>query len=340
VTEHGVGPALRKTAASEERPDLLAPAGPRAAAPCALCVASHRGEIPARPDPSAAWVVTSFELADELVRRGVESARVLVETDPERIDAHRSGAMPQSVGAVLVPRAPFRFPGRHLVVVPTYDERENLPVLLAQIPRWLCCDVLVVDDGSPDGTGEVADRLAIVQPWVHVMHRTKKEGLGRAYLAGFRWALERGYDRVYEMDADLSHAPQDLPRLAHAGQCADLVIGSRYVKGGDTRGWSLRRRMLSRFGNLYARTWLGSGVRDWTAGFRCMSTAALRRVDLSAVASDGYAFQIEMTRRFRSAGCAIAEVPVHFVDRSAGKSKMSARIAVEAMRKVPAFRRI
>jgi dolichol-phosphate mannosyltransferase len=332
------GPALRRERDEANSGELLARPAPQGADRSPAQVVTGRDELPRRPDARAAWVVDSFELVDELVRRGVDSARVLVETDRSRLAAYRDGLQPEAVGEVLVPPAPFVFPGRHLVVVPTYDERENLPVLLAQIPRWLSCDVLVVDDGSPDGTGELADRLAIVQPWVHVMHRTQKAGLGRAYLAGFRWALERGYDRVYEMDADLSHAPWDLPRLAHASSRADLVIGSRYVKGGDTRGWSLRRRLLSRFGNVYARTWLGFGVHDWTAGYRCMNAATLARIDLDAVSTDGYAFQIEMAWRFRRAGGVIAELPVHFVDRNLGRSKMCAGIALEAMRGVPRLR--
>jgi dolichol-phosphate mannosyltransferase len=295
--------------------------------------------VPKDPQPGTRFVARDFGIVDELVRRGVDSAAIVVGEDARaaaELVADSPGAGEKQV--VLHPRRPHRFPGRDLVVIPTYNERENLPRLLDRIPAQMVCDVLIVDDGSPDGTGRLADDIARAQPWVHVLHRQKKEGLGKAYIAGFRWALERDYDRIYEMDADFSHAPNDLPRLAHAAQTADLVIGSRYVKGGDTRGWSLRRRLLSRCGNLYARLWLGFSVNDWTAGFRCMRASALRDIDLDAVGTDGYAFQIEMAWRFRRAGKRIAEVPVHFVDRDAGRSKMSASIAIEAVRKVPGLR--
>ena len=325
---------------AEENPGaggLFARPGPRATSGGNVQVVADVRGLPAHIDAADAWVVPSFELVDALVQRGADSARVVVfDRDATDVDLTALGAAERDV--VLRPRRPHRFPGKDLVVVPTYNECENLPTLLDRIPEHLVCDVLIVDDGSPDGTGALADTISKAQPWVHVLHRTKKEGLGKAYIAGFRWALERDYERIYEMDADFSHAPNDLPRLAHAAQTADLVIGSRYVRGGDTRGWSFRRRLLSRCGNLYARMWLGFGVNDWTAGYRCMRADALRAIDLDKVGTDGYAFQIEMAWRFRRAGFTVAEIPVHFVDRNVGKSKMSANIAFEAVRKVPTLR--
>ncbi|MFO1053218.1 MAG: polyprenol monophosphomannose synthase [Planctomycetota bacterium] len=337
MTEAQGGTAPRSEPDAERGGSLFAHPGPRSTTRGPVLVIGADRDVPLVPPRGAAYAVTSFDLVDALVRRGVDSSRVVVlEADATEADAERlAGGEPD---VVLQPKRPHRFPGRDLVVVPTYNERENLPRLLDRIPGHLVCDVLVVDDGSPDGTGDLADTIAKAQPWVHVLHRSKKEGLGKAYIAGFRWALERDYERIYEMDADFSHAPNDLPRLAHAAQSADLVIGSRYVKGGDTTGWSFRRRLLSRCGNLYARMWLGFGVNDWTAGFRCMRADALRKIDLDAVGTDGYAFQIEMAWRFRRAGLRVAEVPVHFVDRNVGKSKMSAHIALEAVRKVPGLR--
>ena len=239
------GPAVRSSTVLTTPADLLARPAPLGLGDARVRVASSLADLTRRPDPQAAWIVPSFQLVDELVRRGVDSSHVLV-VDPLLLRSPELSTAVFSYGDVLVPGAPHRFPGRDLVVVPTYNERECLPIVLAQIPRFLHCDVLVVDDGSPDGTGELADRIAAEQPFVHVLHRTRKQGLGKAYVAGFRWGLERGYDRLYEMDADQSHAPWDLPRLAFASQTADLVIGSRDVKGCDTRGWSWKRGLLSR----------------------------------------------------------------------------------------------
>jgi dolichol-phosphate mannosyltransferase len=221
---------------------------------------------------------------------------------------------------------------RACVVIPTYNEAENLPVIVPQVlaaaPEL---DVLVVDDGSPDGTGRLADELAAQNPRVHVLHREKKEGLGRAYLAGFAVALGRGYGRVLEMDADFSHAPEKLRELLQASRTADVVLGSRYVPGGGTVNWGLGRRVLSRGGSLYARTILGLGVRDLTGGFKCFRREALEKLDLASVRSSGYAFQIELTYRAIRRGLTVMEVPITFVDRRVGKSKMSRRIVAEAL---------
>lgn len=200
-------------------------------------------------------------------------------------------------------------------------------------------DVLVIDDGSPDGTGEIADRLAAEHDWVHVLHRTAKEGLGRAYLAGFHWALERGYDYICEMDCDFSHDPGRLPDLvATAQRGADLVIGSRYTRGGGVRDWSLARRVISRGGCLYAQAFLQLGIRDLTGGFKCFRRAVLEAIDLDDVTAEGYAFQIEMTYRTSLLGFRIEEVPITFTDRVAGGSKMSRRIVAEASWRVPSLR--
>jgi dolichol-phosphate mannosyltransferase len=224
------------------------------------------------------------------------------------------------------------------VVVPTFNERDNLQAIVRDILAYLVTDVLVVDDGSPDGTGEVAAALAATDPRIRVLHRQGKQGLGTAYLAGFADAAARGYERVFEMDADFSHAPWDLPRLAFAAEAAELVIGSRYVRGGCTVGLDLKRRLLSRGANLYARLVLGAGIADMTGGFRCFHVAALQRLDLGRVAAQGYAFQVEMAWRVRRAGMRVREIPIHFVDRRVGQSKMDARIAREALLLVPRLR--
>jgi dolichol-phosphate mannosyltransferase len=224
-----------------------------------------------------------------------------------------------------------------LVIVPTYNERENLPRLVPAVLAAAPVDVLVVDDGSPDGTGQVADTLAAADARVHVLHRTAKEGLGRAYVAGFRHALalEGGrYGRFVQMDADFSHDPAALPRLlepARDGGEADVVIGSRYVPGGGVSGWPWYRHVLSRGGSLYARGVLGIGVRDLTGGYKCWRRAALAAIRFDDVAASGYGFQIEMTWRARRAGQRVVEVPIHFPDRQVGRSKMSPRIMTEAL---------
>ncbi|HVL63898.1 MAG TPA: polyprenol monophosphomannose synthase [Actinomycetota bacterium] len=220
---------------------------------------------------------------------------------------------------------------RALVVVPTYNERENIDRVVERLfasGREL--ELLVVDDGSPDGTADAAETHAGRHP-VHVMRRAGKQGLGTAYVAGFRWAIERGYDAVVEMDADLSHDPGAVPQLLAALNDADLVIGSRYVEGGRIENWGLFRRFLSRGGNLYARAWLGFGVRDSTSGFRAYRVTALKGTDLTGVSSEGYGFQIEMTRRMHKEGRRIVEVPITFVERAEGRSKMSRRIVGEAL---------
>ena len=220
-----------------------------------------------------------------------------------------------------------------LVIVPTYNERDNVePItsaILAAEPR---CDVLIVDDNSPDGTGVLADELAAKQPRIQVLHRAKKQGLGRAYLHAFKWALEHGYQYVIEMDADFSHDPKYLPKLideAMAG--ADLVLGSRYVEGGGTVNWGPMRKLISRGGSLYARSILQVRVRDLTGGFKCFRRAVLEALDLESVKSSGYAFQIELTYRALKAGFTVREVPIVFEDRRVGQSKMSRKIFLEAL---------
>jgi glycosyltransferase involved in cell wall biosynthesis len=225
---------------------------------------------------------------------------------------------------------------RAVVIVPTYNERENLPEVARRLFEAAGdrVDLLVVDDGSPDGTAEIAKQIAGGPHEVHLIERASKLGLGSAYRTGFVWAIERGYEAVVEMDADLSHDPADVPRLLDALENAELVIGSRYVPGGGTRNWGLMRRLLSRFGNAYSRAWLGYEVMDSTAGFRAYRTSWLREMDLSTAASEGYAFQVEMTFRTYRAGKRIVEVPITFVERTMGRSKMSRRIVFEALLRI------
>jgi dolichol-phosphate mannosyltransferase len=230
------------------------------------------------------------------------------------------------------------------LVLPTYDEADNLEAIVRAALEQLATvsddpHVLVVDDNSPDGTGAIADRLAASLPEVEVLHRPRKSGIGPAYLAGFAHALERGARWLMEMDADFSHDPRDLPRLVaavHGG--ADLALGSRYVAGGGVTDWGLVRRAISRGGSRYAQLLLGVPVRDLTGGFKCFRRAVLEGIDLAAVGTDGYGFQIEMTYRALRAGFRVEEVPIVFRDRRVGSSKMSARIALEAFWKVPALR--
>ena len=230
---------------------------------------------------------------------------------------------------------------RAVVCLPTYNERENLEPMVRALGAVLDTTrdrVLVVDDGSPDGTGEIADRLADELPWVSVLHRESKEGIGPAYVAGFRRALADGAELVLEMDCDFSHDPGDVPRLIAATDDADLVLGSRYTAGGGTENWGLLRRIVSRGGCLYAQVLLGVRVRDLTGGFKCFRRATLEAIDLDAVSARGYGFQIETTYRVLRAGLRVREIPIRFVDRRVGDSKMTGSIVAEAMLKVPVLR--
>ena len=229
---------------------------------------------------------------------------------------------------------------KHLICLPTYNEAENLEPMVRAL-RALDLDdlhVLVIDDNSPDGTGEIADRLAGGDDHVHVLHRAEKQGLGPAYLAGFGRALDLGAERIFEMDCDFSHDPSDVPRLAAAADEVDLVLGSRYVQGGGTRNWGVVRRFISRGGSLYAQILLQLAVRDLTGGFKCYRRQVLERIDLHAISSLGYAFQIETTYRALRAGFKVVEVPITFSDREVGGSKMSRAIVLEAVWKVPVLR--
>ena len=237
--------------------------------------------------------------------------------------------MPESRGA-----------GPAWLVLPTYNEAENLEPLVAAALASLpdTARVLVVDDNSPDGTGELADRLAAAEPRIEVLHRTQKEGLGPAYIAGFRHALAAGAGRILELDSDFSHDPADLPRLLAATEEADVAIGSRYVSGGGVENWSKVRQAISRGGSTYARTILGLPVRDLTGGFKCFRREVLEAIDLDAIASKGYAFQVEMTYRAIELGFSVKEVPIVFRERRAGASKMSRSIVLEAAWMVPKMR--
>jgi dolichol-phosphate mannosyltransferase len=224
------------------------------------------------------------------------------------------------------------------VCLPTYNERENLEAMLRALEP-LVVSVLVDDDNSPDGTGEIADHLAAELDFVSVLHRERKEGLGPAYIAGFRRALTDGAELILELDCDFSHNPADVPRLIAACESgADLALGSRYVPGGGTENWGLGRRIVSWGGSFYARLLLGVGIRDLTGGFKCYRRHVLETIDLDAIDSKGYAFQIEITYRTLRKGFRIVEVPIRFADRTAGHSKMSRSIFLEAVVKVPLLR--
>lgn len=219
-----------------------------------------------------------------------------------------------------------------LTIIPTYDEIDALPGTVARLRAAVpTSDVLVVDDNSPDGTGALADELSAQDPQINVLHRTAKNGLGGAYIAGFRWGLARGYDLLVELDADGSHQPEQLPELLARIDEADLVIGSRWVPGGSVVNWPLHRVAISRAGSLYSRTMLGLKVRDITAGFRVFRRSVLEEIDLGSIESVGYGFQVDMTFRVAAMGKTIAEVPITFVERTQGVSKMSSNIVVEAM---------
>jgi len=218
-----------------------------------------------------------------------------------------------------------------LVIVPTYNERDNLPPLAARLLALpVPCDVLVVDDNSPDGTGEVADALAAKHPQIHVLHRAEKDGLGRAYCAGFAWALERDYQFTFEMDGDVSHNPDDVPKFLQAAQSADLVLGSRYCNGIRVINWPLPRLMLSKGAAKYVRIITGMPFTDPTGGYKCFRRTALQTIDLQNVRSNGYSFQIELTHMLWRRGMKIVEVPIIFTDRFQGRSKMSGKIVREA----------
>ena len=238
---------------------------------------------------------------------------------------------------------PLDLPGPVWVVVPTYNERENLAPLVRAVRSELdevAPDhrVLIVDDSSPDGTGEMADELAGADSRVEVLHRPDKRGLGPAYIAGFQHALEAGAELIVEMDADFSHDPSYLGPMLEAAREADLVLGSRYVHGGGVRNWGLARRIVSRGGSLYARAVLGVPVKDLTGGFKCFRREVLEAIDLSRVRAQGYAFQVELTYRALQMGFRVVEMPIVFTERRAGQSKMTRRIVLEAAWMVPALR--
>jgi dolichol-phosphate mannosyltransferase len=246
--------------------------------------------------------------------------------------------------SALEPPQPPDHPRAPLIIIPTYNERENLPQIIpaiqAEVPR---AHILIVDDNSPDGTGDLADDLAAADPRVHVLHRAGKQGLGKAYVAGFRWALDRAdapcFDPIIEMDADFSHPPQYLPTLLNLSASYDVVVGSRYVQGGYTQDWGWLRRAISRGGGLYARAILGVRVQDLTAGFVCWRRHALSILPLDDLHASGYAFQIEMKYQAIQHGLRVIEAPIHFPDRRVGTSKMSPKIAAEALWTVWQIRR-
>ncbi|MFZ4509661.1 MAG: polyprenol monophosphomannose synthase [Candidatus Nanopelagicales bacterium] len=222
--------------------------------------------------------------------------------------------------------------GGVLVIIPTYNESESLPGVIERLRRAVPdADVLIADDNSPDGTGRLADALAAKDSHIHVLHRAGKEGLGKAYLAGFAWGLERGYDVLVEMDADGSHRPEELPRLLAQMPHADVVLGSRWVPGGSVVNWPASRRLLSQGGSLYTRMALGIPTRDATGGYRAYRASALASLDLATVESNGYCFQIDLLWRALQRGLVVREVPITFVEREAGTSKMSNRIVREAL---------
>ena len=226
-------------------------------------------------------------------------------------------------------------PGRVLVVIPTYNERDNVEAIVERVTASVAdAHVLIVDDHSPDGTGKIADEIAAADPRVHVLHRTAKAGLGGAYIAGFGWGLERGYDVLVEMDADGSHAPEQLTRLLDALRQADLVIGSRWVPGGTVVNWAKSRELLSRGGNLYTRVALGVDIRDATGGYRAYRRALLEEIDYRSVVSEGYCFQVDLAWRAARGGFRVVEVPITFAERERGESKMSGSIVREALWRV------
>ena len=222
-----------------------------------------------------------------------------------------------------------------IVIIPTYNEKENAKQIAAAVLENLKDgEILFVDDNSPDGTGKICDALAAENPRIHVMHRESKAGLGRAYIAGFKWALDNGFDRIFEMDADFSHDPRELPNFIKAAENADLVLGSRYTGGIRVMNWPLSRLLISTFAGVYVRAITGMPVMDPTGGFKCFRREVLEAIDFSKITSNGYSFQIEMTHNAWMKGFRIVEIPITFADRMMGKSKMSKNIAVEAFFKV------
>ena len=282
-------------------------------------------------------MVHNFELAEALIARGADSARVAIDAkkDPTKWIQTQNY---NGYSCVLEPPEPYRLNQSMLIVIPTYNERENLSALVQAIAKYLVADILIVDDNSPDGTGVLADELASDHTFVHVLHRQSKEGLGPAYLAGFKWALDRGYELVFEMDCDFSHSPWDLPRLAHASAQADMVIGSRYIAGGGIDNWNFFRRSLSFMANRYVQQFLGKGIKDWTGGFRCYRSSLLSKMDLANIEVRGYVFQVMMAYYAKNCGATICEIPIQFIDRSMGSSKLGKETVLEALYWVPKLR--
>jgi dolichol-phosphate mannosyltransferase len=290
--------------------------------------------LPRELGPGEAVVVPTFEVAEDLIARGVDSACIAI-SQIDSSDATYPGYVQLAGNKHLVPVMPFRFDRSILIVLPTYNERQNLEPLIEAIGRYLVADILIVDDNSPDGTGQLADQLSRLHKHVHVLHRARKEGLGPAYIAGFQWALARGYQLIVEMDCDFSHSPWDVPRLVHRSGTADLIIGSRYVPGGGTEDWSRRRRSVSRVGNAYVSLFLGSSIRDWTGGFRCYRHELLANMNVESVNAKGYVFQVEMAWRAHQLGAKICELPIRFSDRVQGQSKLGWQTILEALTEVP-----
>lgn len=218
-----------------------------------------------------------------------------------------------------------------IVLMPTYNERENISSIIEEVLRTAPVDMLIIDDNSPDGTGSVVDAIAEKEPRVQVLHRPGKQGLGKAYLSGFRWALDHDYEYIFEMDADFSHQPRYLPEFLREIKRNDLVLGSRYVRDGGVSNWPLHRQLISRGGSLYARTILGVKINDVTGGFKCFRREVLEAIDLDSITSTGYGFQIEMTYRTIQKGFRVKEIPIIFYERNAGQSKMSSGIVIEAV---------
>lgn len=297
---------------------------------------TNPAEIPAAVtlEPDEIIVVETFELAETLIARGIDSAKIAV-SHLAPTDSTYPGYVRNALSGNLAPLIPFCFDRSSLVILPTYNEQQNLPAMIDAIRTYLSTDILIVDDNSPDGTGRLADELSRQHTSVHVLHRPKKQGLGPAYIAGFQWALTRHYQSIIEMDCDFSHAPWDLPRMVHKSATADLVIGSRYIPGGGTENWDQRRRLVSRLGNAYVSLFLGSTIHDWTGGFRCFRRELLAEMNLASVKAKGYVFQVEMAWRARQAGAVVAELPIRFRDRVHGYSKLGWPTIFEAVKEVP-----